>query len=354
MKYSIKKLLAILAIACVILSFSAIPVNALVERTYTLAPGGDGDLEMTADNLTLYGDNLFGKLPVLYPGEAAEFNLQIINDAENIQTVTMTVRDISEDKYELPNLANYITLIVTENGSEVHNQKLLEYGTKTYAWTLPPANGTRMYHFRAEFNATYDNGKNEGDKYDNQNELMTLSAAFVIEFAVTYIEIITGTDPTPGPTTTESAQTTTTTSESPTQPTIEEPTTETPATTEITTEPTIDELTSEDELPATTTEEDELVDETDASVPQADADFVGPTQYIPTTTTAPQITTEEELVDMTEASIPKGDAEFIDQMPVTGEKTNPFIYSMTGLMFILTGSITIVGVSRKSKEKENK
>ena len=382
----IKKILAILTVLCFMFGFAMIPASAARPTTTKKV-----NTYVVSEDKTwvIDGENLFANTPVIYPGEGAEFIIEVeapVNTPTRRSTVIMEIEKLG-GQYDT-DLANYIWLTITEDngsGEIVYTGKLSDLPVKTRVISFVA--NSRTYKFEAlfvglnknEYSTQYDMGTTDDNGW--QNSLMTLQAGFEVRFRVETL-YITIEDPTYGPTTTAptSPETTTpepttdqqptTTSDSTTtqEPTTPDPTTQDPVITTTTDEPTITEPTTvpgepttpepttpEPIVPTTTSAPDvqptttDLEDVQDATVPMSQFSTEPPSEY-----TSEGVTVEDEPYEPTvpDNKIPKDTFDSIDKMPQTGERTDPVVNLTAGLMLALIGGITIAGVKKKSKDEK--
>jgi LPXTG-motif cell wall-anchored protein len=220
-KNKIKKLIALLTVICFMFGFASIPVSA---SDYNKV-GGHYIVLSPGDSWVTNGGNLFGDIPVLYPGESAEFSIEVqnpLNDATRITTVTMYIEKLFQVEIDGKivdtdnDLANYILLTITDvtNNEPVYVGMLSNLGVRIRTISFPVTANT-ILKFNAEFIGLnrYQSIDGLGTDPDGwQNSLMSLTAAFLVRFDVSVRNIsITPQTPTPAPTTTGAAQPQTTT-----------------------------------------------------------------------------------------------------------------------------------------------
>ena len=345
----IKRCIAVLTVVCLMFSFAAITVSgAEREPDYILSTAN------TRTNLTplFYHDE--SRALALYPGEEISSVIRVINNSGRAQTITVSFENGALDPEEI-NLAEMLDLKITNLQTITNDARQLSgianFTTPNISFSV---DDTTDFKFELTFNderlkyADYPLNLEERTQPEI-NEHMGANASFRIIFRVTTvtggpIEIIT-TAPAIAPPTTAAPATT----EAPVSPTepgttaeIPEPTT-TEAITEITdipeptaiTEPMEYEYVDDDDVPLVLGELD------DPETPPADPDDPENEYQLLA------ISELGELIELEEGEIPLG--QFLDQLPKTGENTNPFAYAMTGLLFVLAGVTAIIAVSKKTK-----
>jgi len=412
MKNKIKKLLAILTVACFMLGFAVIPVSAAAATSVYTEENSGGDLITVyrADQLwdlggdaewTLSAGQLFPDDLLIYPGEAVEFGLNVITPAalaaEIISgpataittwtegtaivtryttttvysgpgyTVTMACSDKTDPAGK--DLADCLKLIVSGGEGELPEgtgENALSYytGDNILKFDIPGGSNYNMYYFKLVFDPEYEGG-NGSKKYMDQNELMDLTAEFEIKFSIvketrtletSYEERYTRDVPQANVTPDDPIVT------APPPEITDGPPAAAPAAAppaiiisafEPAAEPAPEPAVTES---APAEEYDELED---AEVPLEAAAIVGPPLPSDYGEPAAEDEADNEAEDGEEfeaedAPTPLEAAEFIDRMPTTGENINPFFYYMTGLMFVLAGGITMVGAGRTPKEENER
>jgi hypothetical protein len=325
------------------LSFAAIPVSAEVKPDYTL---DISDRDLNADFTAKLFPGTEDEPLYLYPGEIIESTIKIENDTASARTVVMTVR---KGGTNVKNLADFIWLNITRDGSDekIYSGSLADIENTVKRIEFPVAE-TAIYRFSATFG--YDEpGKPGKTAQEISNDLMGGSADFQVIFTVitpggplftfpggssfegggSEYDIPAG----PIPAAQGSPALAQQSAAPVNQPAVNNAETPAPEVPEAAQPEQPEEYYDFDEggVPQVGTnpdEEPEVEDEPEAEEP------------------------DEEVSTLEDNRIPLAAPEFIAKMPKTGEKTNPMTYQMTGLAFVFAGGLAIVGVNRKSKEKE--